>query len=74
MYGHYVHEAVLDAHEKESGCSVHVVDEEYDHGPVLAQSKVPVLPNDTAATLAARVLKEEHVLYPKTLREFCESL
>ncbi len=74
MYGHYVHEAVLAAHEKESGCSVHVVDEEYDHGPVLAQAKVPVLPNDTAETLAARVLEQEHALYPKILREFCESL
>jgi formyltetrahydrofolate-dependent phosphoribosylglycinamide formyltransferase len=74
MYGSHVHEAVLAAHEKESGCSVHVVDEEYDHGPVLAQSKVPVLPNDTVETLAARVLKEEHLLYPKTLREFCETI
>jgi phosphoribosylglycinamide formyltransferase-1 len=74
MYGHFVHEAVLAAGEKESGCTVHVVDEEFDNGPVLAQAKVPVLPGDTADTLAARVLEEEHKLYPKILREFCEKL
>jgi len=74
MYGPHVHEAVLAAHEKESGCSVHVVDEEYDHGPVLAQAKVPVLQNDTVETLAARVLEQEHMLYPKILREFSENL
>jgi formyltetrahydrofolate-dependent phosphoribosylglycinamide formyltransferase len=74
MYGHFVHEAVIRAGEKESGCSVHVVDEDYDHGLVLAQAKVPVLPSDTPETLAEKVLKEEHKLYPKTLKEFCESL
>jgi phosphoribosylglycinamide formyltransferase 1 len=74
MYGQHVHEAVLAAGEKESGCTVHVVDEEYDHGPILAQVKVPVLPKDTADTLAARVLEQEHKLYPKTLKEFCETL
>jgi len=74
MYGHLVHEAVLAAGEKESGCTVHVVDEEFDHGPVLAQAKVPVLPGDTAESLAARILEQEHRLYPKCLREFCEKL
>ncbi len=74
MYGHFVHEAVLAAGEKESGCSVHLVDEEFDHGMVLAQSKVPVLAGDTPETLAARILEQEHLLYPKTLREFCERL
>ena len=74
MYGHFVHEAVLAAGDKESGCTVHVVDEEYDHGPVLAQTRVPVLPGDTAETLAARVLEQEHKLYPKALRAFCEKL
>jgi phosphoribosylglycinamide formyltransferase-1 len=72
MYGHYVHEAVLKSGDKESGCTVHVVDEEFDHGPVLAQAKVPVQPGDTPETLAARVLEQEHQLYPKTIREFCE--
>lgn len=74
MYGHYVHEAVLAAGEKESGCTVHVVDEEYDRGPILAQAKVSVLPNDTPESLAARILEQEHQLYPKTLKEFCEKL
>jgi len=74
MYGKHVHEAVLAAGEKETGCTVHVVDEEYDHGPVLAQAKVPVLPKDTVDTLSARVLEQEHKLYPKILREFCEQL
>jgi phosphoribosylglycinamide formyltransferase-1 len=71
MYGHYVHEAVVAAGEKESGCSVHVVDEEFDHGPVLAQARVPVLPGDTGNTLGARVLVEEHRLYPKIIEQFC---
>jgi len=70
LYGHHVHEAVLKAGEKESGCSVHVVDEEFDHGPVLAQSRVPVLPNDTPDTLAQRVLAEEHKLYPRIIEEY----
>jgi phosphoribosylglycinamide formyltransferase-1 len=74
LYGRHVHEAVLAAGEKESGCTVHVVDEEYDHGPVLAQVRVPVLADDTADRLAARVLEEEHKLYPRVLREFCEKL
>jgi phosphoribosylglycinamide formyltransferase-1 len=70
MWGHHVHEAVLAAGEKESGCSVHLVDEEFDHGRVLAQARVPVLPGDTPDTLAARVLKEEHRLFPKVVEEF----
>ncbi len=74
MYGHFVHEAVLKAGEKESGCSVHLVDEEFDHGPVLAQVIVPVLPGDDADKLAARVLEQELKLYPKSIREFCENL
>ena len=67
MYGHFVHEAVLRAGEKESGCTVHVVDAEFDHGPVLLQRKVPVLPGDTPETLAERVLKEEHACYPEAI-------
>jgi phosphoribosylglycinamide formyltransferase-1 len=67
MYGHFVHEAVLAAGEKESGPSVHIVDEIYDHGRILEQVRIPVLPDDTPETLAARVLVEEHKLYPRVL-------
>ncbi len=68
MYGHHVHEAVLAAGERESGATVHLVDEAYDHGPVLMQKRVPVLPGDTPDTLAGRVLAVEHELYPEALR------
>ncbi len=68
MYGHHVHEAVLAAGERESGATVHVVDEDFDHGPVLMQKRIPVLPGDTPETLAARVLVVEHELYPEVLR------
>ena len=64
MYGERVHAAVLKAGEKLSGASVHLVDEEYDRGPVVAQETVAVEPGDTAATLAARVLDVEHRLLP----------
>ena len=67
MYGERVHAAVIAAGERTSGVSVHLVDEEYDRGPVIAQSQVPVLPHDTPQTLAARVLEQEHRLYPQTL-------
>ena len=68
MYGERVHSAVLAAGESVSGVSVHLVDEEYDRGPVIAQSEVPVLPEDTPDTLAARVLQQEHLLYPQTIQ------
>ena len=74
MYGQRVHEAVLTAGDKESGCTVHVVDEEFDHGSILAQARVPVLKDDTPDRLAQRVLEQEHRLYPETLRQFCEQL
>ena len=64
MYGERVHRAVLEAGEKTSGASVHLVDEEYDRGPVVAQEEVRVEPGDTPATLAARVLEVEHRLLP----------
>jgi len=67
MYGNHVHEAVIAAGEKESGVTIHLVTEEYDQGPILAQRKLPVLPNDTAESLAARILEVEHALYPETL-------
>jgi phosphoribosylglycinamide formyltransferase-1 len=68
MYGDRVHKAVLAAGEKESGATVHIVDEEYDEGRILAQQKVPVMPDDTSESLAARVLEVEHQLYAETLQ------
>jgi formyltetrahydrofolate-dependent phosphoribosylglycinamide formyltransferase len=64
MWGHHVHEAVLASGATFSGPTIHFVDEEYDTGSILAQWPVPVLADDTADTLAARVLKVEHILYP----------
>ena len=68
MYGRRVHEAVLASGEAVTGVTIHVVDEEYDRGPVVAQREVPVLPGDTVETLAARVLEQEHLLYVETLK------
>jgi phosphoribosylglycinamide formyltransferase-1 len=67
MYGRFVHEAVLAAGERESGASVHLVDEVYDHGRVINQRMVPVHPDDTADTLAARVVAIEGPLFVETL-------
>lgn len=66
-YGDRVHEAVLAAGDAESGCSVHRVDAIFDHGPVLAQKRVPVRPDDDVRSLAARVFAAECELYPETL-------
>jgi phosphoribosylglycinamide formyltransferase-1 len=74
FFGHHVHEAVLAAHDTESGPTVHLVSEEIDRGRILAQTKVPVLPDDTPDTLAARVLVQEHNLYWKTIKEYAQSL
>jgi phosphoribosylglycinamide formyltransferase-1 len=74
MYGHFVHEAVINSGERESGCTVHVVDEEFDHGPIVAQDRVPVIPGDTPERLAARILEKEHVLYPRAINMFCQNL
>ena len=60
MWGHHVHEAVLASGDKESGCTIHLVDAGCDTGPILIQKKVPVLPGDTAETLAERISGEEH--------------
>lgn len=67
MYGGRVHEAVIANQDTESGVTVHLVDGEYDTGPVVAQAKVPVLPEDTPEDLAKRVLAQEHSLYTETL-------
>ena len=66
--------ACLDAGARLAGCSVHVVTEGVDEGPLVAQAAVPVLDGDTAETLAARVLKAEHRLYPAALRTFVTSV
>jgi phosphoribosylglycinamide formyltransferase 1 len=68
FYGHRVHEAVLEYGAKCTGCTVHFVDNRYDHGPILMQSPVPVCDGDTPETLAARVFAEECELYPQALR------
>ena len=68
MYGDRVHRAVLQSGARVSGATVHYVDEEYDRGAILAQWPVPVLADDTVQTLAARVLKVEHVLYPRVIQ------
>jgi len=67
MYGIRVHEAVLAAGETETGVTIHVVDEVYDNGRILAQQRVPVLPGDTPQVLQERVLAIEHELYPETV-------
>ncbi len=69
-YGHHVHEAVIAAGEAESGCTVHYCDNEYDHGPIILQRRVPVLASDTPDTLAARVFEEECKAYPEAIRRF----
>ncbi len=69
MYGRHVHEAVIAAGESESGCTVHVVTEHYDEGPILAQARVPVLKDDTIDTLATRVLAQEHHLFPLIIQQ-----
>jgi phosphoribosylglycinamide formyltransferase 1 len=68
FYGHHVHQAVLDYGAKLSGCTVHFVDNQYDHGPILLQRAVPVHDDDTADTLAARVFEAECEAFPEALR------
>jgi len=68
MYGHHVHDAVLAAKEKESGVSIHLMDEGVDTGPVLLQKTCPVLPGDTSATLQQRVQELEKEWYPRVLQ------
>lgn len=72
MYGHFVHEAVLEAGDTESGATVHLVDEIYDNGRILYQETVPVLPDDTPDTLAARVIKVEYSIYSKALNNLIQ--
>jgi phosphoribosylglycinamide formyltransferase 1 len=72
MYGRRVHQAVLDHGCKVSGCTVHFVDATYDTGPIIAQRTCPVLDDDTADTLAARVFEQEKVAYLDAIRWFQE--
>ena len=69
MYGMNVHEAVISSGENESGVSIHIVDGNYDTGPIIAQFRVPVTSLDTPETLAEKVLQQEHVLFPETLQK-----
>lgn len=70
FYGRRVHEAVLDYGAKVSGCTVHFVDNQYDHGPIILQRVVPVAEDDTPETLAARVFAAECEAYPEAIRLF----
>ncbi len=72
FYVHHVHEAVLNYGAKVSGCTVHFVDDEYDHGPIILQETVPVLDDDTPATLAERIFVAENEAYPEAIRLFAE--
>lgn len=68
MYGNFVHEAVLESGDPETGVTIHLVDGEYDHGPVVVQESVRVEPGDTVQSLTARVQAKEKELFPATLR------
>jgi len=70
FYGHHVHEAVLKNAQAVSGCTVHFCDNQYDHGPIILQREVPVLPDDTPDTLANRVFEQELIAYPEAIRLF----
>lgn len=72
--GLHTHQRAIDAGDSHGGCSVHIVTGELDDGPVLGQRSVEILPDDTADTLAARVLVEEHKLYPAVLADFVKTV
>lgn len=72
FYGMHIHKAVIKSKDKFSGVTIHFVDNSYDTGPIIIQSKVAVKFNDTPETLAERVLKEEHRLYSIVIKAFCE--
>lgn len=69
MYGHHVHEAVIAAGEKESGITIHYVNDHYDQGAIIFQAKCPVLPTDTPDDLAARVNELEYRYFPQIIEE-----
>jgi len=72
MYGSHVHEAAIERGVKISGCTVHFVDEDYDTGPIVLQSVVPVMDDDTPESLAARILPEEHKAYIQAIQLFAK--
>jgi formyltetrahydrofolate-dependent phosphoribosylglycinamide formyltransferase len=72
MYGRHVHEAVLASGARETGATAHIVDEEYDRGPIVLQESIPVLPGDTPEALAERVQALERKLYPQAIQLFAE--
>jgi phosphoribosylglycinamide formyltransferase-1 len=71
--GLHTHRRALETGVRVHGCTVHFVTPELDHGPIVAQAAVPVLPRDTEEALAARVLAQEHRIYPQAVRWFCEN-
>ena len=74
MYGDRVHESVLTANEKESGITIHYVDEHYDHGDIILQIKCPILDGDTPEILARRIHALEHANYPVIIEELVKQL
>ena len=70
MYGHYVHQAVFDNFEKETGMTIHLVNEKYDEGKILHQSKVSLESIDTPDVIATKVLALEHAFYPKIIEKY----
>jgi formyltetrahydrofolate-dependent phosphoribosylglycinamide formyltransferase len=73
FYGHRVHEAVLASGVPVSGCTVHFVDNEYDHGPIILQRQAPILAGDTPETLAQRIFEQECEAYPEAIQLFAEN-
>lgn len=72
MYGEHVHKAVIEYGAKISGCTIHLVDEQYDTGPIIIQKAVPVEEFDTPETLAARILPNEHAAYVEAIQLFAQ--
>jgi len=73
MYGQRVHDAVIASGARESGCTVHLVDDRYDHGETIVQRRVEVLPTDTSESLARRVFAEECIAYPDAIRIWAQT-
>lgn len=74
FYGLKVHQAAIESGDSVSGCTVHLVSEEYDEGPILDQKEVEILPDDTPESLSKRVLSQEHILYPKVISNYLNQL
>lgn len=74
FYGKNVHRAVIDNKETKSGCTVHIVTEEYDQGPILGQREVPVKNSDNPESLGQRILKEEHKLFPEVIAKLAKQI